>query len=136
MTPSFLFILSSVLSLSASRSFNCHSFSSTTFFQQLATMKCYSVILIVSLLASAQASVLNTTDIATVLAGATSQSSLTIPPSAMVAIAKHGTGGATASTLSAADKAAIASCTSAAQKTMPPAAGLGGGTGTAGNIAL
>jgi hypothetical protein len=85
------------------------------FFQQLATVKYYAPILLVSLLASAQASVLSTTNIATVLVGATSQSSLTILAAAMAAIAKLGTGGATASTLGAAGKAAIASCPSAAQ---------------------
>jgi hypothetical protein len=137
MTPSFLFILFLVLSLSAGRSFNSFPTDFTTFFQQLATMKCYSAIFIVSLLASAQASVLSTTNIATVLAGATSQSSLTIPAAAMAAIAKLGTGGATASSLSAADKAAIVSCTSATQANNTASkAGLGGGTGTAGNIAL
>jgi hypothetical protein len=107
------------------------------FNQQLVTMKYYAPILIVSLLTSAQALVLSTTNIATVLAGATSRSSLTIPATAMAAIAKLSTGGATASTLSAVDKAAIASCTSAAQANNAASkAGLGGGTGTAGNIAL
>ena len=57
------------------------------FFQQLATVKYYAPILLVSLLASAQASVLSTTNIATVLAGATSKSSLTIPAAATAAIA-------------------------------------------------
>jgi len=89
------------------------------------------------LLAKTQASVLSTTNIATVLAGATSQSSLTIPADAMAAIAKLGIGGATASTLSAADKAAISSCTSTAQANNTASkANLGGGTGSAGNIAL
>ncbi|TVY49699.1 hypothetical protein LOCC1_G000285 [Lachnellula occidentalis] len=89
------------------------------------------------LLATAQASVLSTTNIATVLAGATSQSTLTIPADAMAAIAKLGTGGSTASTLSAADKSAISSCTSTAQANNTASkANLGGGTGTAGNIAF
>ncbi|RDW75094.1 hypothetical protein BP6252_06236 [Coleophoma cylindrospora] len=94
--------------------------------------------LLLTLLAStAHASVLSTTNIATVLAGAKSQSTLTIPAAAMAAIAKLGTGGATASTLSAADKAAIASCTSTAQANNTASkAGLGGGTGSAGNIAF
>jgi hypothetical protein len=102
----------------------------------IAIMHSSSVIPFLFLLASAQASVLSTTNIATVLAGATSQSSLTIPADAMAAIAKLGTGGATASTLSAADKAAISSCTSTAQANNTASkANLGGGTGSAGNIA-
>ncbi|TVY23409.1 hypothetical protein LHYA1_G007368 [Lachnellula hyalina] len=89
------------------------------------------------LLATAQASVLSTTNIATVLAGATSQSTLTIPADAMAAIAKLGTGGSTASTLSAADKSAISSCTTTAQANNTASkANLGGGTGSAGNIAF
>ncbi|CZR51901.1 uncharacterized protein PAC_01778 [Phialocephala subalpina] len=100
-------------------------------------MKTNTSLLILSLLASTQASVLSTTNIATVLAGATSQSSLTIPAAAMAAIAKLGTGGANASTLTAADKAAIASCTTTAQADNTASkAGLGGGTGSAGNIAF
>lgn len=100
-------------------------------------MKSYASLIILSLLASAHASVLSTTNIATVLAGATSQSSLTIPADAMAAIAKLGTGGVNASTLTAADKAAIASCTTTAQANNTASkAGLGGGTGSAGNIAL
>lgn len=100
-------------------------------------MKSYASIIILSLLASAHASVLSTTNIATVLAGATSQSSLTIPADARAAIAKLGTGGVNASTLTAADKAAISSCTATAQANNTASkAGLGAGTGSAGNIAL
>ena len=99
-------------------------------------MRFYPVVLL-CIFASAQASVLSTTNIATVLAGATSQSSLTIPAAAMAAIAKLGTGGATASTLSAADEAAISDCTSAAQASNTASkADLGGARGSAGNIAL
>jgi hypothetical protein len=101
-----------------------------------ATMHSYSIVSLLFFLVAAQASILSTTNIATVLAVATSHSSLTIPADAMVAIAKLGTGGATASTLSAADKAAISSCTSTAQANTASKANLGGGTGTAGNIAL
>jgi hypothetical protein len=100
-------------------------------------MKFYAPILIVSVLASAQASVLSTTNITTILAGATSQCSLTIPAAALAAIARLGTGGATASTLSATDKAVIASCISAAQaNNIASEAGLGGETGTAEIFAL
>jgi hypothetical protein len=100
-------------------------------------MRSYIEIVMISLIASTQASVLSTTNIATVLAGATSQSSLTIPAAAMAAIAKLGTGGVNASTLSAADTAAIASCTTTARDNNTASkAGLGGGTGSAGNIAL
>jgi len=75
-------------------------------------MKSFTSVIILSLLVSAQASVLSATDIATVLAGATSQSSLTIPPAVVAAIAKLRTRGANNN----------------ASK-----AGLGGGTGSAGN---
>jgi len=89
------------------------------------------------LLASAQASVLSTTNIATVLAGVTAPSTLTIPADAMAAIAKLGTGGVNASTLSAADTAAISACTAAGRADNTASkAGLGAGTGSAGNIAL
>ncbi len=94
-------------------------------------------IVVLSLLASAQASVLSTTNLATVLAGVTEPSVLTIPAAAMTAISKLGTGGVNASKLSAADTAAINSCTSTAQAdNTARKAGLGGGTGSAGNIAL
>ena len=100
-------------------------------------MKSYASLILLSLLAASNASVLSTTNIATVLATVKSQSTLTIPAAAMAAISKLGTGGATASSLSAADKAAISSCTSTASSNNGAArAGLGGGTGTAGNIAL
>jgi hypothetical protein len=99
-------------------------------------MKSLSII-VLSLLASAQASVLSTTNIATVLAGVTAPSTLTIPADAMAAIAKLGTGGANASTLSAADTAAISACTAAGRADNTASkAGLGAGTGSAGNIAL
>lgn len=100
-------------------------------------MKSYISLVFLSLLASTQASVLSTTNIATVLAGATSQSSLTIPADAMSAIAKLGTGGVNAATLSTADTAAIAACTTAGRDNNTASkAGLGAGTGSAGNIAL
>lgn len=100
-------------------------------------MKSYISLVLLSLLASTQASVLSTTNIATVLAGATAQSSLTIPADAMSAIAKLGTGGASAASLSATDTAALNSCaTTARDNNTASKAGLGGGTGTAGNIAL
>src|SRR5689334_4870079 len=100
-------------------------------------MNSFTSLVVLSLLAAAQASVLSTTNIATVLAGVTSPSSLTIPADALAAIQKLGTGGATASSLSAADKAAIASCTTTAQANNTASkANLGGGTGSAGNIAL
>ncbi|RDL37335.1 Uncharacterized protein BP5553_04768 [Venustampulla echinocandica] len=100
-------------------------------------MYSYTPFLLLCVFASAQASVLSTTNIATVLAGAKSQSSLTIPAAAMAAIAKLGTGGANASKLSAADKTAITDCadTSRANNTNSKA-GLGVGTGSAGNIAF
>jgi len=108
-----------------------------TFSQKILKMKYFTPLAILCFLAISQASVLSTTNIATVLAGATSQSSLTIPAAAMAAIAKLGTGGATASSLSAADTSAISSCTTTAQANNSASkAGLGGGTGTAGNIAL
>jgi hypothetical protein len=100
-------------------------------------MKYYASVVFLTLLASAQASVLSTTNIATVLAGAKSQSTLTVPASAMSAIVKLGTGGADAATLSAADTAAIDACTTTARNDNTASkAGLGGGTGTAGNIVL
>jgi hypothetical protein len=108
-----------------------HSFTSTT-----AIMKSISIV-VLSLLASAQASVLSTTNLATVLAGVNAPSVLTIPADAVTAIGKLGTGGVNAAKLSAADTAAINSCTSGARAGNTAAkAGLGGGTGSAGNIAL
>ncbi|KAM3079557.1 hypothetical protein ACMFMG_005972 [Clarireedia jacksonii] len=99
-------------------------------------MKLSSTILF-AIVGSAAASVLSTTNIATVLAGAKSQSSLTIPAAAMAAISKLGTGGANAAKLTDADKAAISSCTDAARANNTASkAGLGGGTGSAGNIAF
>jgi hypothetical protein len=53
-------------------------------------------IVVLSLLASAQASVLSTTNLATVLAGVSAPSVLTIPAAAMAAIGKVGTGGVNA----------------------------------------
>jgi hypothetical protein len=55
----------------------------------------------------------------------------------MAAIAKLGTGGVGASTLSAADTTAISDCTTTARNgNTASKGGLGGGTGTAGNIVL
>lgn len=89
------------------------------------------------LLSLGTASVLSTTNIATVLAGATSQSSLTVPADAMAAISKLGTGGANASTLTTAETDAIDQCTTDARNNNTASkAGLGGGTGSAGNIVL
>lgn len=100
-------------------------------------MKSYTALLFLSLLASSQASVLSTTNIATVLAGAKAQSVLTVPADAQTAISKLGTGGANASKLSATDTAAIDSCVTAARDGNEASkAGLGAGTGSAGNIAL
>jgi hypothetical protein len=100
-------------------------------------MKSYTSVVLFTLLASAHASVLSTTNIATVLAGATSQSSLTIPADAMAAIAKLGTGGVNAASLSTAEVAAISSCTSTAQANNTASkANLSDGTGSAGAIAL
>jgi len=92
---------------------------------------------LLTVVTSVSASVLSTTNIATVLAGVATQSSLTISAPAMAAIAKLGTGGATASTLSAADKAAIASCTATAQADNTASkVGEDDGRGSAGAIAL
>ncbi|KAH8684654.1 hypothetical protein BGZ60DRAFT_170252 [Tricladium varicosporioides] len=100
-------------------------------------MRSFSCLALLCVFASTQASVLSTTNIATVLAGVTSQSSLTIPAAAMAAIAKLGTGGVNAATLSAADKAAISSCTSTAQANNTASkADIGGARGSAGNIAF
>jgi hypothetical protein len=99
-------------------------------------MKSLSII-VLSLLASAQASVLSTTNIATVLAGVTAPSTLTISAEAMAAIVKLGTGGANAATLSAADAAAISACTAAGRANNTASkANLSDGTGSAGAIAL
>lgn len=55
----------------------------------------------------------------------------------MAAIAKLGTGGFNAASLSTAEVAAISSCTTTAQANNTASkAGLGAGTGSAGNIAL
>jgi hypothetical protein len=62
---------------------------------------------LLTIASSVSATVLATTNIATVLAGVKDKSSLTIPAAAMTAMAKLGTGGATASTLTAADVTAI-----------------------------
>lgn len=83
------------------------------------------------------ASTLSTTNVATVLAGAFDQSALTVPVDAMAAITKLGTGGTNASTLSSTDTAAIDTCVTDAQNNNTASkAGLGGGTGSAGNIVL
>jgi len=104
---------------------------------KLPIMKGYLSIALMSLLASSQASVLSTTNVATVLAGVTAQSVLTIGPAAMAALTNLGTGGANAARLSTTDVAAINDCaTTARNNNTASKAGLGGGTGTAGNIAL
>jgi hypothetical protein len=72
-------------------------------------------IVVLSLLASAQTSVLSTYNLATVLAGVNAPSVLIIPAAAMTAIAKIGTGGVNVSKLSTADTAAINSCASTAR---------------------
>jgi hypothetical protein len=84
-----------------------------------------------------QASVLSTTNIATVLAGVTAPSTFTISAEAMAAIVKLGTGGVNAATLSAADTAAISACTAAGRANNTASkANLSDGTGSAGAIAL
>jgi hypothetical protein len=86
---------------------------------------------------AASASVLSTTNVADVLATANPQSALTVPAAALAAIKKLGTGGATASQLTAADKTAIDTCViDARNNNTASKAGLGGGTGSAGNIVL
>ena len=93
--------------------------------------------LTLTFLAATHASVLSDTNIASVLAGANSQSSLTVPADAMAAMVKLGTGGVNAATLSAAETAAIDNCVQAARANNEASkAGLGGGTGSAGNIVL
>lgn len=101
-------------------------------------MKSYTSILLLFLLAStSHASVLSTTNIATVLAGVTSQSSLTISADALAAIAKLGTGGVNAASLSTAEVAAISACTAAGRANNTASkANLSDGTGSAGAIAL
>jgi hypothetical protein len=100
-------------------------------------MKSYAAVIILALISSASASVLSTTNISAVLKTVTDQTKVTVPAPALAAIAKLGTGGATASTLSAADTAAINSCTTDARNgNTASKAGLGGGTGSAGNIVL
>lgn len=85
----------------------------------------------------ASASVLSTTNIATVLAGVTAPSSLAIPADAMAAIAKLGTGGANAASLTAAETSAIDACTDAGRANNTASkANLNDGTGSAGAIAL
>jgi hypothetical protein len=118
-----------------SHPFNCpHSLNS---FSPVFKMKSFASFLVISFLACAHASVLSTTNIATVLAGAASQSSLTIPAAAMTAISKLDTVGATASALSAADTTAISDCAQAARDNNTASkADLGGAGGSAGNIAL
>ncbi|KAE9380453.1 hypothetical protein N431DRAFT_362164 [Stipitochalara longipes BDJ] len=94
-------------------------------------------IVMLSLLASTQASVLSTTNIATVLAGVAAPSTLTISAAAMAAIAKLGTGGANAASLDEADTAAISACTAAGRADNTASkANLSDGTGSAGAIAF
>lgn len=101
-------------------------------------MKSYTSILLVALAAAtANASVLSTTNIATVLAGVTGPSALTIPADAMAAIAKLGTGGANAAALTTAETAAISACAKAAvANNTASKANLADGTGSAGAIAF
>jgi hypothetical protein len=99
-------------------------------------MKSYTCI-ILALAAAANASVLSTTNIATVLATVSAPSALTIPANAMAAIAKLGTGGANAASLTAAETAAIAACAKAAvANNTASKANLADGTGSAGAIAF
>jgi len=98
-------------------------------------MKSYAAVIVLTLLSSVSASVLSTTNISTVLKTVTDQTKVTVSAAALSAIAKLGTGGAGASTLSAADTAAITACTNDARNgNTASKAGLGGGTGSAGNI--
>jgi hypothetical protein len=90
-----------------------------------------------AIITSSAASVLSTTNIATVLAGVTAPSSLTISAAAQAAIAKLGTGGVNAASLSAADTAAISACTNLGRAQNSAArAGESDGRGTPGAIAL
>lgn len=96
-----------------------------------------SAILLFATLGMTSASVLSTTNVATVLAGVTAPSSLTISADAMVAITKLGTGGANAASLTAAETAAISACTEAGRANNTASkANLSDGTGSAGAIAL
>jgi hypothetical protein len=97
-----------------------------------------SILALLAILSSAvSASVLSTTDVATALAGAHDQKALTLPGPAFATIRKLGTGGANANILTASDKPAIDDCVAAARAgNTSSKAGLGGGTGTAGNIPL
>ncbi|TGO16686.1 hypothetical protein BTUL_0025g00410 [Botrytis tulipae] len=96
-----------------------------------------SAILLLAILGMTSASVLSTTNVATVLAGVTAPSSLTIPADAMAAITKLGTGGANATSLTAAETAAISACTDAGRANNTASkANLNDGTGSAGAIAF
>ncbi|KAH8682016.1 hypothetical protein BX600DRAFT_429911 [Xylariales sp. PMI_506] len=100
-------------------------------------MKSFSQIVVLALAASVHASVLSTTNIATVLAGVTAQSSLTISAAALAAISKLGTGGANAASLSTAEVAAISACTDAGRAANSAAReGENDGRGSAGAIAF
>ncbi|KAB8293929.1 hypothetical protein EYC80_009402 [Monilinia laxa] len=92
---------------------------------------------LVVILGTVSASILSTTNVATVLAGVTAPSSLTIPTDAMAAISKLGTGGANAATLIACEIAAITACTNAGRANNTASkANLSDGTGSAGAIAF
>lgn len=120
------------------RSFQDHLYRPETLlhFQTAAIMKSLSII-VLSFLALAQASVLSTTNVATVLAGVAAPSTLTISAAAIAAIAKLGTGGVNAASLTAADTAAISACTAAGRADNTASkANLSDGTGSAGAIAL
>ncbi|KAI9650557.1 hypothetical protein NHQ30_000575 [Ciborinia camelliae] len=96
-----------------------------------------SATLFLAFLGAASASVLSTTNVATVLAGVSAPSSLTIPADAMVAISKLGIGGANAAKLTAAETAAITACTNAGRANNTASkANLSDGTGSAGAIAF
>jgi hypothetical protein len=84
--------------------------------------------LLAVLFSSVSASVLSTTSVANVLAGAHDQNALTMPAPALAAIKKLGTGGDTANTLTASDKTAINDCVTAARAgNTASMGGLGGG---------
>ncbi|TEY73419.1 hypothetical protein BOTCAL_0078g00120 [Botryotinia calthae] len=98
-----------------------------------------SAILLFATLGMTFASVLSTTNVATVLAGVTAPSFLTISADAMAAITKLGTGGTNAASLTAAETAAISACTDAGRANNTASkANLsdGTGTGSAGAIAF
>jgi hypothetical protein len=97
-----------------------------------------SILSLVAVLPSAvSASVLSTTNVATVLDVARDQKALTLPGPAFAVIKKFVTGGVNVNILTASDKTAIDDCVTATRVgNAASKAGLGGGTGTAGNTAL